>query len=375
MSTTAKTPHEDLHSEQGARPGDRPERAKNPVIKVEDLAWLEFEKPDLKAAERFAHDFGFATAYRDGTGLHLRGTLPGAQCVIIRKGPRSRFVGPAFRAADRRDLERLARATGAMVRPLRGPGGGAVVNLQDPSGMPVRVVTGVEQLPELPRQRPLVLNFGELKRVNATQRPPREPARVERLGHLVLQTPSFGRALDWYQENLGLIVSDFLYFPGQRDRGPGMAFIRCDRGTTPADHHTLAMTLGPGLEYVHSAYQVADLDALAAGGEFLKDHGYKRAWGIGRHIQGSQIFDYWRDPDSVMVEHFADGDMFDNTVEAGWSQMSASTLAQWGPPVTRAFLGATPSPHAIRELITTLRNRDNEFDIQRLLGLMKVATS
>jgi catechol 2,3-dioxygenase-like lactoylglutathione lyase family enzyme len=376
MSTTAKRPHEDLHSEQGARPGDRPERAKNPVIKVEDLAWLEFEKPDLKAAERFAHDFGFATAYRDGTGLHLRGTLPGAQCVIIRKGPRSRFVGPAFRAADRRDLERLARATGAMVRPLRGPGGGAVVNLQDPSGIPVRVVADVEQLPELPQQRPLVLNFGgEVKRANATQRPPREPARVERLGHLVLQTPSFGRALDWYQENLGLIVSDFLYFPGQRDRGPGMAFIRCDRGTTPADHHTLAMTLGPGLEYVHSAYQVADLDALAAGGEFLKDHGYKRAWGIGRHIQGSQIFDYWRDPDSVMVEHFADGDMFDNTVEVGWSQMSASTLAQWGPPVTGAFLGDTPSPHAIRELITTLRDRDNEFDIQRLIGLIKVASS
>jgi hypothetical protein len=90
VSTTAKTPHEDLHSELGARPEDRPDRAKNPVIKVEDLAWLEFEKPDLNAAERFAHDFGFATAYRDGTGLHLPGTLPGAQCVIIRKGPRSR---------------------------------------------------------------------------------------------------------------------------------------------------------------------------------------------------------------------------------------------------------------------------------------------
>jgi hypothetical protein len=67
--------------------------------------------------------------------------------------------------------------------------------------------------------------------------------------------------------------------------------------------------------------------------------------------------------------------MFDNAVEIGWSQMSASTLAQWGPPVTRALLGATPSLHAIRELIITLRNHDNEFDIQRLLGLMKVVTS
>ena len=63
---------------------------------------------------------------------------------------------------------------------------------------------------------------------------------------MVLESPSFARALDWYLENLGLIVSDFLYFPGQRERGPTMAFIRCDRGATPADHHTLAMVLGPG---------------------------------------------------------------------------------------------------------------------------------
>jgi len=375
MTARAKTAHEDLHSGQGAVAGDRPARAANPVIKVEDLAWLEFEKPDLDAAERFAHDFGFASAYRTGAELHLRGTLPGSQCVIIRAGSGSRFVAPVFRAADRADLERVARANGVSVRDRLGAGGGAAVDLQDPSGMPVRVVAGVEQLPELPRQRPLVLNFGEVRRVNARQRPPREPARIERLGHVVLETPSFNGALDWYLENLGLIVSDFLYFPGQRDRGPTMAFIRCDRGTTAADHHTLAMHLGPSRRYVHSAYQVADLDAVAAGGEFLAERGYKRAWGIGRHIQGSQIFDYWRDPDSVMVEHFADGDMFDSTVEAGWAPMTASGLAQWGPPVTRDFLGANPSPHLIRELVTALRDPGNEFDVRRLIGLLKVASS
>jgi catechol 2,3-dioxygenase-like lactoylglutathione lyase family enzyme len=375
MAATAKTAHEDLHSGQGAVAGDRPARAANPVIKVEDLAWLEFEKPDLDAAERFAHDFGFCTAYRGDAGLHLRGTLPGSQCVIIRNGGTSRFAGAAFRAADRADLARLARANGVSVRDRDDIGGGAVVDLTDPAGMPVRVVAGVEQLPELPRQRPLALNFGEIRRANAPQRPPREPARIERLGHVVLETPSFNRTLDWYLENLGLIVSDFLYFPGQRDRGPTMAFIRCDRGATPADHHTLAMHLGPSRRYVHSAYQVADLDAVAAGGEFLKDRGYKRAWGIGRHIQGSQIFDYWRDPDSVMVEHFADGDMFDSTVEVGWAPMTATGLAQWGPPVTRDFLGARPSPQLVRDVVTALRDSGNEFDVRRLLGLLKVASS
>jgi catechol 2,3-dioxygenase-like lactoylglutathione lyase family enzyme len=295
--------------------------------------------------------------------------------VIIRKGRRSRFTAPVFRASSRADLERLARANSATVGERRGPGGGALVDLRDPNGVPVRVVADAEQLPELPERHPLTFNFGEVTRVNAPQRPPRAPAQIERLGHVVLETPSFSRALDWYLENLGLIVSDFLYIPGQRERGPTMAFIRCDRGATPADHHTLAMVLGPRPGYVHSAYQVTDLDAVAAGGRFLEERGYRHAWGIGRHIQGSQIFDYWRDPDSVMVEHFADGDMFDATVEVGWSPMTASGLAQWGPSVTRDFLGAKPSARLIRDVVAALRADDNEFDVRRLLGLLKVASS
>jgi catechol 2,3-dioxygenase-like lactoylglutathione lyase family enzyme len=344
------------------------------VVKVDDLAWLEFEKPDLDAAERFGHDFGFATAHRTPEALYLRGTLPGTPAVVVRRGDRARFVAPVFKAADRGDLVRLANAATADVEELTSPGGGHVVRLHDPAGQLVKIVAGVEELPALDGQRPLPLNIGEVRRVNATQRPPREPARIERLGHVVIETPHFARCLDWYLEHLGLIVSDFLYFPGQRERGPTMAFIRCDRGSTPADHHTLAMHLGPTQRYVHSAYQVADLDALAAGGEFLKDRGYKRAWGIGRHIQGSQIFDYWRDPDALMVEHFADGDLFDNTVEVGWAEMAASGLSQWGPPVTRDFLGANPSPRVVRELIEALRDRDNEFDARRLVGLLKVAS-
>ncbi len=372
----AATPHADLHSEHGAARGEHADRARNPVIKVEDLAWLEFEKPDLERAERFAHDFGFATAARTVDELHLRGTLPGVHCMTIRKGATSRFVGPAFRAASRGDLSRLADANNGTVEPLTTPGGGFGVTLRDPSGGLVRVVADVEQLPALPAQEPLTLNFGStINRTNAVQRPPREPSRVQRLGHVVVETPVFRRALDWYLENLGLIVSDFMYFPGQRKRGPTLAFMRCDRGATAADHHTLAMHLGPNRHYVHSAYQVADLDAVAAGGAYLADHGHHHAWGIGRHIQGSQIFDYWRDPDRFMVEHFADGDMFDNTVDAGWAPMTASGLAQWGPPVTRDFLGATPSPKLVREIVAALRDDDNEFDVRRLFGLLKVATS
>lgn len=273
-------PHKGLHSEQGALRGEHQGRAADPVIKVVDLAWLEFGKPDLDRAETFARDFGFTTVERTPAALRLRGALPGTDCLVIRKSPASRFTGPVFQAADLRDLRRLADATGGEVADLEG--GGRYVSTRTPSGIEVRVVHGAPEHGGLDLQRPLTLNCGaRVDRVNAVQRPPREPARVERLGHVVLSTTVFLRDLDWFLEHLGLIVSDFLYLDGQRGRGPTMAFIRCDRGGEPADHHTLAMHLGPSTGYVHSAYQVADLDALATGGEYLKERGYRRSWGIG----------------------------------------------------------------------------------------------
>ncbi|MEU6375110.1 VOC family protein [Streptomyces sp. NPDC046909] len=371
--------HNDLHSEQGALPGEHPGRAANPLIKVHDIAWLEFAKPDLDRAEVFGRAFGFVTSYRDGRELHLRGSQAGAPCVIIRKGRRSRFLGPAFRAVETRDLLRLGDALGVRVRPLPETLGGSVIELSAPDGLRVRVVADTDELPALSGQDPHRFNFGgDIDRANGTQRPPREPAGVRRLGHVVLQSTTYRRTLDWYLEHLGLIVSDFLFYEGQRERGPTMSFIRCDRGGTLTDHHTLALTLGPSNRYVHSAYEVTDLDALAAGGQHLLDQGYFRSWGIGRHIQGSQIFDYWRDPDGFLVEHFTDGDMFDSTLEPGWAPMTASGLAQWGPPATKDFLGIAPGREALAELrsiLASLRKDDNEFDLDRLRGLLKVASS
>ncbi|CAN5762654.1 VOC family protein [soil metagenome] len=369
--------HHDLHSGDGALRGEHPGRSRDPVIKVADIAWLEFDKPDLMRAEAFARAFGFQTALRTPDELHLRGTRQGSPSVIIRRAPRTRFAGMAFRAQDEVDVLRIADTLDSPAKQLPDTLGGLAVDLQDPSGCHVRVVAGTHELPALPEQAAHTFNFGDdLDRINATQRPARVPARVQRLGHVVLQSTTYLETLNWYLDNLGMIVSDFLYFPGQRRRGPTMSFIRCDLGPTPADHHTVALALGPANRYVHSAYQVSDLDALSAGGEYLTERGYFRSWGVGRHIQGSQLFDYWRDPDGFLVEHFADGDMFDNTLEPGWAPFTASGLSQWGPPVTQDFLETGPraARHQISAMVGALR-ADNEFDIHRLIGLMKVARS
>ena len=166
-------PHRSLHSEAGALPGEHPGRSGNPLVKAAGLAWLEFEKPDLDRAERFGTDFGFTVADRTPETLLLRGRQKGAACLVIRRGPQARFVGPAFAAADRDDLDRLARGAGGTVTKHWG---GHAVLLRDPSGFPVRVVHGIPELPALPGRSPLPLNFGsEPVRVNTTQRPAARP--------------------------------------------------------------------------------------------------------------------------------------------------------------------------------------------------------
>ena len=94
--------HADLHSEHGPIRGEHSGRSVDPTIKVTDLAWLEFEKPDLDRAETFERAFGFAVAAREPDALYLRGSLPGAPCVLIRKGEvaqRTRILSPTHEAA------------------------------------------------------------------------------------------------------------------------------------------------------------------------------------------------------------------------------------------------------------------------------------
>src|ERR1041384_8181057 len=134
--------HSDLHSEHGAVGGEHPGRATNPTIKIQDIAWLEFEKPDLGRAEAFARAFGFHTSLRSPDELHLRGTDASAPCVILRRGEKTRFAGVAFHAADPADLRRLADKTGAKIQPLPETIGGLADPLTTPRGLPVPAARG-----------------------------------------------------------------------------------------------------------------------------------------------------------------------------------------------------------------------------------------
>ena len=137
------------------------------------------------------------------------------------------------------------------------------------------------------------------------------------------------------------------------------------------------MALGPVKRYMHSAYEVADLDALAAGGEYLREQGYFRSWGIGRHIEGSQIFDYWRDPDGFLGRALCRRRRVRQHPGARLGPDAGLRACISGDHRRQDFLGVGTPRETASELalmVDALRH-DNEFDLSALRGLFNVANS
>jgi hypothetical protein len=75
------------------------------------------------------------------------------------------------------------------------------------------------------------------------------------------------------------------------------------------------------------------------GHEHLKSKGkYKHVWGIGRHVLGSQIYDYWEDPWGRVHEHWTDTDVLNARAPANQISVEDGLLSQWGHAVPQEFI-------------------------------------
>lgn len=297
-------------------------------IKVEDIAHVRFRAPDLTQMAAFLEDFGLDVA-PIGDRLFARGSGP-APFLHATEAGESGFAALGLRAASMSDLEKLAAEEGVAIEPLDAPGGGHVVTLADPDGHPVEVIFGQQaSAPAALADREPWNTAAAKGRVRQTKRVTPGPARVVRLGHCVLNVSNFRASEAWYKARFGFITSDEIALSPEFSVG---AFLRCDRGQVPTDHHTLFLIQSPkGPGFNHAAFEVADFDDLMAGHERLKAAGRQAEWGVGRHILGSQVFDYWRDPWGHTLEHWTDGDLF--TAEDGSNLATLGDLmgVQWGP--------------------------------------------
>ena len=150
-----------------------------------------------------------------------------------------------------------------------------------------------------------------------------------RLGHLVLKVRNIRKSVTFYEEVVGLKVSDWI-----DDR---MCFMRAAE-----DHHDLALLqlppnaseLPPGdfPSVEHFSYRVETMDEIFKITEMLQERGIEIDRGPGRHGPGENTFIVFRDPDGHLVEFYSDMEqipLYTERQPSVWSGAELETFDQW----------------------------------------------
>ncbi len=347
------------------------ERSNSPISKVSGLAYAVLQRPDLDSATRFFEDFGLQVASKTANKVYLRGRNTEHHALVIEKGP-TEFSRLGF-YADEAEVQKLAKH---FQQPLNNHSdimGGQYVTLTTPFDLAVEINFGLNSLPEITKQASDPWNLSDTKvRINDCIRKNIAPVLVHKLGHSVHSVTNLKESIEWFQDTLGMIASDFQFLP--EESLPSAAFLRCDQGSTPTDHHTIALAIAPKLGHEHTAFELDSMEDIAISKDWLeKRKSYQHSWGMGRHILGSQIFDYWRDNESDLFEHYADGDLFDNTIPTGYHPFGKKSLHQWGPDITKNFAGMDKPWALIKTLIKRLMRKD-DLNLTRVKKLAQAMT-
>jgi hypothetical protein len=288
--------------------------------------------------EEFLTHFGMIRSARTPTALYMRGSDPAHHIHVTEKGD-PKFVGFAYYAASEADLQRVAKAPGASaVEKIDEPGGGQRVRLKEPNGYQIEVVYGIETLPPIPVPvQPMNTGAEPLRRAGELMRLRKSPSPIKRIGHGVMGTPKVRETVQWFQDTLGFISSDDVYM-GEKDNLIG-SFNRCDRGDEYTDHHTFFCVRNERAGLNHLSFEVPDVDAVFVDHQYLEKLGkYEHMWGIGRHLLGSQVYDYWCDPWRRVHERWADTDRLN--AKSGSNLLSAeeALVSQWGERPPEKFI-------------------------------------
>jgi catechol 2,3-dioxygenase-like lactoylglutathione lyase family enzyme len=168
---------------------------------------------------------------------------------------------------------------------------------------------------------------------------------IHKLGHCGYVVKSIDESCDFYTQNFNLKPSDVIL--GQNEE-VDMIFLHVDLGKEYSEHHSFFIIRPMGPQPIgsphHAAFEVESLDTTFVGHEYLKSKGYTNFWGVGRHIESSQVFDYWLDLDGFLLEHYADGDLVNEDHPISWIPPRPFVMTNnWGPGPDFSVLAPPPT--------------------------------
>lgn len=133
---------------------------------------------------------------------------------------------------------------------------------------------------------------------------------VHKLGHCGITPNDIDESCDFYSTHFNFKPSDIMLGLAKK---PMRVSFHVNLGQAYSEHHSFFLAaphgpLTPGKPH-HAAFEVESIDTQFVGQNFLDSKGNQSFWAVGRHIEGSQVFDHWFDLDGFLVEHYANGDL------------------------------------------------------------------
>jgi catechol 2,3-dioxygenase-like lactoylglutathione lyase family enzyme len=298
------------------------------VLGVHSLDRFVFTVPELDAAERFYRAFGLDVR-RSGQRLDLyTAGHPHHWGSVFAAGATKKLQYLSFGifaddvAAFRERIQKLG--VGGEPHPLADRDG---LWLRSPDGVSLQLVVADKASPSR-KSVPTALDAVPPGAGAAPGRSRVQPVRPRRLSHILLFTPDVLRMVAFGRDVLGLRLSDH--------SGDGIAFLH---GVHGSDHHLVAFAKSHAAGLHHSSWDVGSANEVGLGSEQMRNAGYARGWGVGRHVLGSNYFYYVKDPWGSFAEYSFDIDFVPHDLD--WPAADhppEDSFYVWGPPPLEEFI-------------------------------------
>ena len=266
------------------------------ALGVHSLDLVDVTVPDLRPAADFYRAFGLDVR-EEGNALALYTSGHAHRWARFTEAKEKRLSRLTFGAfAD--DMERFRqRLRERGITPIDPPRGAEADGLwlRDPDGLAIEIRVAEKSSPS--DKAPMTMVSAPAGTAAAPSRSRAGLVRPRRLSHALLFSSDIGRSIGFYQDVLGLRLSD--------RSGDGIAFLH---GIHGSDHHMVAFARSGGNGLHHLSWDVASIDEIGLGAMQMADKGFSAGWGLGRHVLGSNYFHYVRDPWGSWCEYSADID-------------------------------------------------------------------
>ena len=251
---------------------------------VHSIDHYTLEVPDLALAKQFYETFGLRVESKGDTLEAFASGSPHRWARLV-KGAHKRLGYFALNcyADDLEAIRAQAKEQGARFTDPHPAGSNEGFWVLDPDGNRLQVRVGPKTMPD--EKVPMRVRHAGPNERGVLGRSHYGKVHPRRLSHCLLFTPDVLKMVAFYENVLGLKLSD-----------RSQDLIAFTHGRYGSDHHMIAFAKSEAKGWHHSSWDVEGLEEVGRGADQMARAGYTRGWGTGRHVLGSNYFHYIQDP-------------------------------------------------------------------------------